>query len=245
MQERLQKIIARAGITSRRKAERLIVEGRVSVNGRTVTELGTQADPRRDEIRVDGRRIEPEPFVYLALYKPQGVLSTVSDPQLRPTVLDFVPRSVRLYPVGRLDAQSEGLLLLTSDGELAARILQAGTLEKVYRVKVRGRPGPAKLQRLTDGIRREGELLRAASVVVLRAAANTWLEVVLLEGRNRQLRRMFEAIGHPVMRLRRIAVGPVQLGDLKPGRWRHLTAEELAELREALGAPAVPGRRAR
>ncbi|GAB4230666.1 MAG: pseudouridine synthase [Acidobacteriota bacterium] len=245
MQERLQKIIARAGITSRRKAERLIVEGRVSVNGRTVTELGAQADPRRDEIRVDGRRIELEPSVYLVLYKPQGVLSTVNDPQGRPTVMDFVPRTVRLYPVGRLDAQSEGLLLLTNDGELAAGILQAGGLEKVYRVKVRGKPDPAKLQRLMDGIRREGERLRAASVMVLRAAANTWLEVVLLEGRNRQLRRMFEAIGHPVMRLRRVAIGPVQLGDLKPGRWRHLSAEELAELREALREPLTPHRRTR
>ncbi|HRR25192.1 MAG TPA: pseudouridine synthase [Acidobacteriota bacterium] len=235
MEERLQKIIACAGLTSRRKAEELIAAGRVTVNGSVVTQLGAKADAERDHIKVDGNLLQAEPKVYYALNKPQGVLSTTSDPLGRPVVLDFVPRSERLFPVGRLDFQSEGLVLLTNDGKLARAVMEAGRLSKVYRVKVQGRPSEEVLVRLQRGIRLRGEQLAAERIVRLKSADNTWLEVILRQGRNRQIRRMFEAVGHPVMRLRRVAVGPVQLGDLKPGRWRKLSPWELKELRKALG----------
>lgn len=231
MQERLQKIIARAGVASRRKAERLIRDGKVTVNGVTVTELGTRADPRRDHIRVAGRPIRPEPLESYAVHKPRGVLSSASDERGRPVVTGLVRSRRRLYPAGRLDFHSEGLMILTNDGELARAVTRAGHLEKVYHVKVRGEVPGEKLEHFLEGIRSEGERLRATRVRSLRQAENCWYEVVLAEGKKRQIRRMFEAVGHPVLRLRRIAIGPVTLGSLSPGESRPLTPREITRMK--------------
>jgi len=227
MLERLQKIVAAAGIASRRRAEELIRQGRVSVNDRTVTQLGTQADPQRDHIKVDGRLIRPEPLEYFIVNKPQGVLSAVSDRSKRPLVTDLVRSRRRLYPVGRLDFQSEGLIILTNDGALTRKITRAGKMEKVYKVKVRGQPTQEKLDRLCGGITVEGEKFSQCKIAELKKARNCWFEVVLQEGKNRQIRRMFEHIGHPVMRVRRMAIGGVTLGDLPPGGYRKLTSREV------------------
>ena len=227
MLERLQKIVAAAGIASRRKAEEFIRQGRVSVNGRTVTQLGTQVDPQQDHIKVDGRLIRPEPLEYFIVNKPQGVLSAVSDRSERPLVTDLVRSRRRLYPVGRLDFQSEGLMILTNDGDLTRKITRAGKMEKVYQVKVRGQPTQEKLERLCRGIRIEGEKFSSCKIAGLKRARNCWFKVVLREGKNRQIRRMFEHIGHPVMRCRRTAIGGVTLGDLPPGGYRKLTSREV------------------
>ena len=209
--ERLQKIIAAAGIASRRKAEELIIAGRVQVNGQPVTELGSKADPERDHIRVDGKLLRgPERLVYLALNKPPGYVTTASDPEGRPTVLDLVRGAgARVYPVGRLDYASEGLLLLTNDGALAARLMHASShVPKTYQVKVSGRPTAENLQKLRLGVvlppdprhprsaRKESRKTAPARIHLLRDAPNPWYEVTLIEGQNRQIRRMFEAIGH-------------------------------------------------
>lgn len=236
MRERLQKIIAHAGITSRRKAEELIRQGRVSVNGKVVRELGTQADPQRDHIRVDRKLIQPEPFEYYVLNKPPGVLSAAADPQNRPLVTDFVKTGKRLYPAGRLDYNSEGLVLLTNDGDLTRRVTRAGALKKFYRVKVKGCPTPALLRNLEEGVVVEGERMYASSVRLLKRGNNAWLEVVLEEGKNRQIRRMFESIGHPVMRLRRTRIGTLSIGELKPGQARKLTPAEVETLRKMASA---------
>jgi pseudouridine synthase len=227
MRERLQKIVAAAGIASRRKAEELIRKGRVSVNDQTVTQLGTKVDPQKDRIKVDGRLIRPEPLEYFMVNKPQGVLSAVSDPSKRPLVTDLVRSPRRLYPVGRLDFQSEGLMILTNDGALTRKITRAGTMEKIYKVKVRGQPAQEQLDRLCVGITVEGEKFSRCRIAELKKARNCWFEVVLREGKNRQIRRMFEHIGHPVMRVRRMAIGGVTLGDLKPGASRKLTSREV------------------
>ena len=232
MAERLQKIIAQAGLASRRKAERMILEGRVTVNGRTVRVLGSQADPEEDSVKVDGRRIKAEPRDYWAVHKPRGVLSAASDPKGRRVITDLVRSSRRLYPAGRLDFQSEGLMILTNDGELARRVTKAGSLEKVYRVKVRGVPQQTELRILRKGARLRGVHYAPCRIRFLKKDANSWLEVRLRQGKNRQIRRMFEAIDHPVMRLRRTAVGPVQLGDLAPGATRRLTSDEVRLLKE-------------
>jgi len=218
MLERLQKVVAAAGVASRRKAEQLILEGRVSVNGQTVTRLGTKVDPRQDHVKVDGKLIRPEPLEYFIVNKPQGVLSAVSDASNRPLVTQLVRSKRRLYPVGRLDFQSEGLLILTNDGELTRGITRAGHLEKVYHVKVHGQPSQEKLDRLCRGMSIEGEQFARCEIRELKRARNCWFEVVLWEGRNRQIRRMFEHVGHRVMRVRRTAIGPLVLGDLPP-RW--------------------------
>ncbi len=251
--ERLQKIIARAGVASRRKAEELIRQGRVTVNGRQVTELGVKADPHRDHIKVDGRLLQPEPLVYFAVHKPAGVLSAVSDPEGRRVVTELVPCRFRLYPAGRLDYESEGLMVLTNDGGMARGLTRAGTLPKVYQVKVAGRPAEARLDLLRRGLSlSEHETFAPCTIRCLKDAPNMWFEVVLREGRNRQIRRMFEAIGCWVMRLRRVAIGPLTLAGLKPGQWRELTEREVHQLRQAMtgrgGAdpaePAAhPGRR--
>ncbi len=232
MLERLQKVVAAAGVASRRKAEQLILEGRVSVNGQTVTRLGTKVDPWQDHVKVDGKLIRPEPLEYFIVNKPQGVLSAASDPSNRPLVTQLVRSQRRLYPVGRLDFQSEGLMILTNDGELTRGITRAGSLEKVYHVKVRGQPSQEKLDRICSGMRIEGEKFARCEIRELKRARNCWFEVVLREGRNRQIRRMFEHVGHLVMRVRRTAIGPLVLGNLPPGGYRKLTSREVQLLQE-------------
>lgn len=230
MRERLQKILAAAGIASRRKAEQLILDGQVKVNGQTVTQLGTKADPRQDHIKVDGRLIHPEPLEYYLVNKPPGVLSSVSDPLNRPLVTGLVKSRCRLYPAGRLDFQSEGLMILTNDGVLTGKITRSGAIEKRYRVKVRGQPSEEKLSRIRTGVTIDGESFSRCKITVLKKSRNCWYEVLLRQGRNRQIRRMFECIGHPVMRLRRIAIGPLDLGDLPPGGSRKMLSKEVKAL---------------
>jgi 23S rRNA pseudouridine2605 synthase len=232
MPERLQKIVAAAGIASRRKAEQLILEGRVCVNGQTVTRLGTKVDPQKDHVKVDGKLIRPEPLEYFIVNKPQGVLSAASDPSKRPLVTQLVRSRARLYPVGRLDFQSEGLMVLTNDGELTRRLTRAGTMEKVYQVKVHGQPSREKLDRLCRGMRIEGEKFAPCEIRELKKARNCWFEVTLREGKNRQIRRMFEHVGHLVMRVRRTAIGPLILGDLRPGGYRKLSTREVQLLQD-------------
>jgi pseudouridine synthase len=242
MSERLRKILAHAGIASRRRAEQLIAEGRVRVNGHVIREMGTQADPRADTITVDGRRIPKAGRpTYVLLNKPPRVMSTADDPEGRTTVLDLVDGAGRgrLYPVGRLDFASEGLLILTNDGELTRFMTRAGKAPKVYRVKVRGVPPEERLARLRRGMRVEGETFAGCSVRQVSGEANAWLEITLEEGHNRQIRRMLEAIGHPVVRLRRTRIGFLTAGDLRPGQWRHLTPTEVAELYRRYGSPAA------
>jgi pseudouridine synthase len=233
---RLQKVLAAAGVASRREAERIIQSGRVEVNGRVVTALGTRIDPSADRIRVDGAPVgRAEHAVTLLLHKPKGVLSTASDPQGRPTVLDLV-RGVRarLFPVGRLDWNSEGLLLLTNDGDLAQRLTHPSNhIPKTYRVKVKGIVGREALERVRHGLFLDGRRTMPAPVRRISSQANTWLEVVLYEGRKNQIRRVFERLGHPVLKLRRTAIGPLQDRDLKPGEWRELSPAEIRALRES------------
>jgi 23S rRNA pseudouridine2605 synthase len=241
--QRLQKILSTAGVASRRLSEDLITQGRVSVNGEVVTELGTKADPSRDEIKVDGRRIRVEQRrIYILLNKPRGYVTTRSDPQGRPTVMDLVKR-VReyVYPVGRLDYDSEGLLLLTNDGELAARLTHPRhEVERVYEARVKGVPDAHALQRLTKGIVIEGRRTSRARVNVAHVretpgGPQAVVEIAIHEGRQRQVRKMFDAVGHPVVRLRRIAIGPISDEQLPTGRYRELTPRELSALRRAAG----------
>lgn len=230
VQERLQKILAHAGVASRRSAEKLIASGRVAVNGRTVSELGSKADPAADHITVDGVRIaRPERRVYLLLNKPPNVMTTVDDPEGRPTVRDLIRRAPagRLYPVGRLDFTSEGLLILTNDGEFTRFMTRAGNVPKHYRVKVHGVPTPAALDRLRRGITVDGERFARCKVEVAKPGANTWFDVTLKQGKNRQIHRMFEAIGHRVMTLRRTKIGFLDGGGLARGAWRELTPSEV------------------
>lgn len=236
--ERLQKVLARAGLASRRAAEGLITAGRVTVNGTAVTRLGTQVDPERDAIKVDGVRVKasPEPPLYLMLHKPRGVVTTLSDPEGRPTVRDYL-RGVRgrIFPVGRLDFASEGLLLLTSDGALARDLMHPSRgVAKTYAAKVRGTPSPDALKRLTAGVVVEGRKTLPARVRVLEAGANAWVEITVVEGRKHQVRHMLDAVGHRVQRLRRIRYGGVELGILRPGALRALTAREVERLRRAV-----------
>jgi len=233
--ERLQRIIAAAGLASRRQAEAWIREGRVTVNGRVVREMGTRAWPGADVIRVDGRRLGlPERTIAILLNKPRGYLSTCSDPANRPTVMDLVPRlRERLYPVGRLDFNSEGLLILTNDGELALAVTHPrNRCRKVYRVKVRGIPSEAMLQRLRRGIVLEGRKTFPAIISRIRSEKNTWVEVVLSEGRKNQIRQMFQRAGFPVVKLKRVAIGGIGDRGLLPGTWRRLTEEEIRSLKE-------------
>ena len=238
---RIQKFIAHAGICSRRAAERLVAQGRVRVNGLLVTRPGIEVDPQRDQITVDGRPVElAEDHVYVVLHKPPGVVTTVRDPQGRPTVMGLLKGlRRRVYPVGRLDLDSEGLLLLTDDGELANRLIHPRyKVEKRYRVTVKGHPKEQILARVSKGITLDGRPTLPCTVrEIKRSRRSTTLEVVLREGRKRQIRRMFEAVGHPVRRLVRVAVGPIELRGLAPGRWRHLAPEEVALIRRAVGLP--------
>lgn len=231
--ERLQKILAHAGIDSRRKCEQLILEGHVQVNGVTVTELGAKADPFRDEISVDFRPIRKEQPVYLLMNKPKGYVTTVKDEEGRPTVMALlhgVP--ARVYPVGRLDFQSEGLLLMTNDGDLAHRLtLPDHHIPKVYLVKVHRLPPPETLKELREGFRLDGRRLKPCHIEVVDKQGNPWLKVTLTEGKNQQIRRMFEAVGHPVHKLRRVQFGPLADPLLKPGAWRFLSPQEIAALK--------------
>jgi 23S rRNA pseudouridine2605 synthase len=247
--ERLQKIIAAAGICSRRKAEELILAGRVQVNGKTVTELGTKADASRDHIRVDGKLLRgPEQLRYYMVNKPKGYLTTLSDPEKRPTVMDLVRGGERVFPVGRLDYASEGLLLMTNDGELANALTRAASkVEKTYLVKVSGRPKESDLDLLRSGLMIErgkpgshqGRVMTApAKVRLVREGENPWYELILIEGRNREIRKMFEETGHHVEKIRRIGYGPLVL-DVEPGKVRALTTEEVEKLKRASKAKAV------
>ena len=235
--DRLQKILSQAGIASRRASEKLMLEGRVSVNGATITELGTKADPSRDDIRVDGRRVKaPERHRYLLLNKPRGYVTTRSDPEKRATVLDLL-KGVReyIYPVGRLDYDSEGLLILTNDGDLAARLTHPRHgVPRVYEARLLGTPDAHDLGRLAKGVTIDGKRTEPAHVVVLGPGH---LRITVHEGRNRQIRKMCDAIGHPVKALRRIAVGPIRDAKLKSGQWRELTTQEVERLRRATSTP--------
>jgi 23S rRNA pseudouridine2605 synthase len=252
--ERLQKIIAAAGIASRRKAEELITQGRVAVNGQIIRELGSKADPEHDHIKVDGKRLRgPERNVYLLLNKPKGYVTTVSDPEGRPTVMELIKQvGERIYPVGRLDYLSEGLLLLTNDGSLANHLMRAAShVPKTYLVKVSGQPGEDDIGKLRRGIRigsPSGERRAApahtapAQIRLLREAENPWYEVTLIEGKNRQIRRMFEEIGHHVEKIKRVRYGPLTL-DVEPGQFRVLTPREVAMLQRSGTSRPAPQER--
>jgi 23S rRNA pseudouridine2605 synthase len=243
-EQRLQKIMAAAGIASRRKSEELILGGRVRINGQVVTELGTKADPDQDHIRVDGKLLQGrEKLRYYMLNKPKGYVTTVSDPENRPTVMKFFERAgARVYPVGRLDYQSEGLLLVTNDGDLANRLTKASSkVEKTYLVKVSGKPNESAINQIRGGIMidrgkkdsREGRVLtQPAGIRMVRDGDNPWYEVTLTEGRNRQIRKLFEEIGHFVEKIRRIGYGPLVL-DVAPGEIRELNADEVLSLHRA------------
>ena len=273
----MQKIMARAGIASRRKAEEMIAAGRVTLNGKVVVEQGTKADPERDAICVDGKPLERrERLVYFLMNKPKGYVTTVSDPEGRPTVMDLLKKCPeRVYPVGRLDYASEGLLLLTNDGALAQKLTKAGShVPKKYLVKVSGKPEERAIERLRAGVTIELEDGRRvktspAKIRLLKAGVNTWkgraearpykgltvsdqrgsggrdganpwYEVILIEGRNRQIRRMFERVGHHVEKIKRVELGPLVL-DVAPGKYRELTPKEVERLKKMAGAHANSG----
>lgn len=239
---RIQKILAEAGLGSRRAAEEWIREGRVRVNGR-VAVLGEKADPEKDSIKLDEKRVRPQagPRTYLLLNKPKGFVTTVSDPEGRDTVLQLIPGRLRrgVKPVGRLDVQTEGLLILTDDGDLARLVTDPATgCPKEYLVKVSGEPELRELDRLRRGVRLEGQKTRPCQIERVSGTprrdeqeGNTWLRVTLREGRTRQIRRMFELIGHPVSKLKRVAIGPIRDEKLPPGACRHLDPSEVAALR--------------
>ncbi|HET8890949.1 MAG TPA: pseudouridine synthase [Candidatus Angelobacter sp.] len=249
--QRLQKIIAAAGVTSRRKAEELITQGRVSVNGQIVTELGSKADIERDHIKVDGKLLQgAERHVYLLLNKPKGYVTTVTDPERRPTVMDLIQGvGARIYPVGRLDWASEGLLLLTNDGELASKLTHASShVAKTYLVKIAGKAKEEEIDKLRRGIKigaglgpRRLQALHTApaQIRLMKEATNPWYEVTLIEGKNRQIRRMFEEIGHHVEKIKRVRYGPLTL-DVEPGEFRELAPGEVAGLRRAVRGDKPP-----
>lgn len=241
MQQRLQKLIAAAGIASRRRAEELILDGHVVVNGKVITELGTKADPERDHIKVRGKLINPQlkqqEKTYVLLNKPKGYLTSLSDPNKRPLVSDLLPTSLgRLHPVGRLDFNTEGLLLMTNDGEFTNLITSArNQIPKIYRLKVKGVPSDKGIERLRRGIQiGEGERTAPAEIRGLRRSdANAWFEVVLREGKNQQIRRMFDAIGHSVVKLSRTQIGTIVDERLRPGEWRMLSPAEIKRVTRA------------
>jgi pseudouridine synthase len=255
-QIRLQKILSTAGVASRRAAEELITQGRVTVNNSTILALGSKADPEADDIRVDGRRVKPPARRrYFLLNKPRGYITSRVDPQHRPTVIDLLARhGIRgyIYPVGRLDYESEGLLILTSDGDLAAKLTHPSHgVGREYEVRVLGVPDDHEMDRLARGVVIEGRRTAPAEVERIKLVGSgegrveTLLTIVIHEGRNRQVRKMFEAIGHPVVRLRRVAIGPIRDAKLRPGDFRELSGDEVAALKRHAGAgaanQAVPG----
>jgi 23S rRNA pseudouridine2605 synthase len=244
MPDRLQKILAAAGIASRRKAEEIITAGRVTVNGKTVTELGTKADRSADTITVDGKTLQrSQRFVYFLLNKPKGYVTTVSDPEGRPTVMQLLGNlPERVYPVGRLDYASEGLLLLTNDGALAQKLTKAGShVPKTYHVKISGKPNEQAIQRLRNGVTislddNRRVKLSPTKIRLLKDVENPWYEVVLIEGRNRQIRRMFQQVGFLVEKIKRVQLGPLTL-DVPPGKFRPLTEREVHRLKNLASPP--------
>jgi 23S rRNA pseudouridine2605 synthase len=247
MQTRLQKILSSAGIASRRAAEQYITDGRVTVNGATVTTLGSKADPDTDDVRVDGRRVKiaGQRRRYILLYKPRGYITSRSDPERRPTVIDLLAKGGvhdYVYPVGRLDFDSEGLLLLTSDGDLAARLTHPRHgVEREYEVRVLGTPDDKGMERLRSGIMIEGRRTEPAQVDIrnLTPGGHAVLTVIIHEGRNRQIRKMCEAIGHPVSRLRRVRIGPIRDVHIRAGEFRDLDEKEIAALKRAAAGAAT------
>jgi pseudouridine synthase len=246
---RIQKLLSRAGLASRREAEDWIRAGRVQINGRIAT-VGESADPESDAVRVDGKRVRPPAAdkIYLLLNKPRGYVTTMSDPEKRDTVMDLIPGTLRagVRPVGRLDVQTEGLLLLTDDGDLARDVTHPSMgCAKEYSVKVSGVPAEADLERLRRGIVLEGRSTRSCEIRRVkttggRGEGNAWFTVTLREGRSRQIRRMFEAIGHQVSKLKRVAIGPIRDERLRPGETRRLAPEEIAALRSSLAPTKAP-----
>ncbi len=240
--ERLQKFIARCGRSSRRAAEELIRAGRVRVNGVIVRTLGSSVDPARDRVELDGTPIRPAAPMYVLVHKPRGVVSTLRDPEGRPTLRDLLPRGLRLYPVGRLDLTASGLLLLTNDGALAERLMHPRHgVRKTYHVKVAGRPDAAALARLQHGVRLDRRPVVVEEARIFKTLpTKSWLEITVAEGRHHVVRRLCEAIGHPAEKLCRVRLGPLALGALRPGQVRPLTPREIAALRGDLGAEAAP-----
>jgi 23S rRNA pseudouridine2605 synthase len=239
MEIRLQRFMAQAGLASRRKSEELITAGRVKVNGRVVTELGTKVDPARDKVVVGGRALAVEEYVYVLLHKPKGYVTTRSDPEGRPTVMDLVGGiDERVYPVGRLDYNTEGALVLTNDGELANGLMHPrGEVEKTYRVKLQGLAPPEALRALERGVTLDdGTRTAPARVAALGSTdKNSWIELTIHEGKNRQVHRMAEAVGFNVLKLQRVRYAGLDLGTLAPGRWRRLVAREVDALRRTAG----------
>ncbi len=236
-EERIQKILARWGVASRRKAEELITAGKVQINGKTVVELGSKADPETDDIRVIGKHIRPpQQAIYLALHKPKGCVTTVSDPEHRQTVMEFVKDvRERIYPIGRLDYQSEGLLLFTNDGDFANALLAAkNKIPKIYEVKVNGYLEEEQREAFERGIPLYGKRTAPARIKLLKRAQNPWYEVELIEGRTNQIRIMFQHLGLNVEKLRRVRIGFLALGDLAPTEYRLLTPKEVHRFRKEL-----------
>jgi len=244
MAERLHVVLARAGIASRRQAEKLISEGRVKVNDKVVLKPGTHVTWGKDTIRFDGHVVhQTASKMTVVLNKPKGVVTTAHDPQNRPTAIQLVePLKVRLFPIGRLDFHTEGLLLLTNDGELAHRLQHPRFgVPKTYRTKVKGIPEARTLARLRSGVMLDGRRTAPAKVnKVGTTGKNTWLEITIKEGRNRQVRRMCGAVGHPVSKMKRTRFGPIRLTGLKPGAYRHLTAQELDSLQKCCTSQGAP-----
>ncbi len=238
--ERIQKILAAGGLASRRAAEKLITDGRVRVNGKVVTELGAKADARNDRIEVDGKRVVAEQHVYIVLHKPRGVVATMSDPEGRPTVRDILaPVGARVYPVGRLDFATSGVLLATNDGDFAEGLLHPKkAVPKTYVVKVNGKMKSEDMDQWRNGVRLEDGVTAPAEAKTLRFEGDkTWFELTIKEGRNQQIRRMGEATGFPVMRLARLTFAQISAERLRPGQWRHMTRDELAQLKKTYGVP--------
>ncbi len=245
---RLQKILSEIGVASRRRAEEMIREGRVTVNGR-VAMIGEKADPGRDHIKVDGRLVTRSPSkVYLLVYKPKNVVTTAEDPEGRPTVMDLVKSNSRLFPVGRLDYDAEGFLLLTNDGELAYRLSHPSfEVPRTYRVKVQGKPTREEVRKLSQGVYLEDGLTAPSRITFLKETdQNSWLEMTLHEGRNRQVKRMWEKMGYSVLKLTRTRLGGLSLGKLKPGEYRPLRPAEVEKLKRMTEGekPKARGRKA-
>ena len=250
MEERLQKLIAQAGIASRRHAEEMITAGDVTINGKVITELGTKADPQKDHIKVRGKLINPvlqkRKDVYVLLNKPKGYLSSVSDPEKRPLVMDLLPPSLsKLHPVGRLDFNTEGLLLLTNDGSFTNFVTAArNRVAKIYEARVKGIPPEYAIERLRAGVVLDDGVrtARAEITLVKSTDANAWFEVILHEGRNQQIRRMFDLIGHSVVKLRRVRIGPLTDQGLRPGEWRYVSPFEVDQVLKGKQAEPPPRR---
>jgi len=245
MEKRLQKILAEMGIASRRKAEELIIEGRVTVNGQVAT-IGMKADLSRDHIKLNGKLlIRPEPKVYLLLNKPTGVVTSLSDPEGRPTIKDFLKGvKYRVFPVGRLDYDSEGLLLLTNDGDFAHKVLHPSKkIPKTYLVKVKEVLEDDEIEKLRKGIRLEDGVTAPAKIKTIRKTElNSWIEITLHEGKKRQIRRMLEKVGHPVLKLKRIRINGIELGKLESGKYRYLMPEEVAKIKKEVCFQGIAGK---